>query len=181
MTQTKTLGEFIIENQYQFVYSTGELSRLLNAIRLAAKTVNHEVNKAGLVDIIGVTDHINRSNEQQQKLDIFVNQAFKKALTNREIVCGFASEEEEDFVELSCVNDATSNNYIVIIDPLDGSSNIDTNVSIGTIFSIYRRISKPNETLVESDFLQKCKNQVAAGLCFVWHIYHVSLHNWAWG
>ena len=163
MTQTKTLGEFIIENQYQFVYSTGELSRLLNAIRLAAKTVNHEVNKAGLVDIIGVTDHINRSNEQQQKLDIFVNQAFKKALTNREIVCGFASEEEEDFVELSSVNDATSNNYIVIIDPLDGSSNIDTNVSIGTIFSIYRRISKPNETLVESDFLQKGKNQVAAG------------------
>lgn len=163
MTPTKTLGEFIIENQYQFVYSTGELSRLLNAIRLAAKTVNHEVNKAGLVDIIGVTDHINRSNEQQQKLDIFANQAFKKALTNREIVCGFASEEEEDFVELSSANDATSNNYIVIIDPLVGSSNIDTNVSIGTIFSIYRRISKPNETLVESDFLQKGKNQVAAG------------------
>ena len=163
MTPTKTLGEFIIENQYQFVYSTGELSRLVNAIRLAAKTVNHEVNKAGLVDIIGVTDHINRSNEQQQKLDIFANQAFKKALTKREIVCGFSSEEEEDFVELSSANDATSNNYIVIIDPLDGSSNIDTNVSIGTIFSIYRRISKPNETLVESDFLQKGKNQVAAG------------------
>lgn len=163
MTPTKTLGEFIIENQYQFVYSTGELSRLLNAIRLVAKTVNHEVNKAGLVDIIGVTDHINRSNEQQQKLDIFANQAFKKALTNREIVCGFASEEEEEFVELLSVNDATSNNYIVIIDPLDGSSNIDTNVSIGTIFSIYRRIFKPNETLVESDFLQKGKNQVAAG------------------
>ena len=144
MTPTKTLGEFIIENQNQFLYSTGELSRLLNAIRLAAKTVNHEVNKAGLVDIIGVTNQINHSDEQQQKLDVFANQAFKKALTNREIVCGFASEEEESFVELSSVKEATSNNYIVLIDPLDGSSNIDTNVSIGTIFSIYRLISKQN-------------------------------------
>ena len=93
MIPTKTLGEFIIDNQNQFAYSTGELSSLLNAIRLAAKTVNHKVNKAGLVDIIGVTDQTNHSNEVQQKLDVFANQAFKKALTNRDIVCGFASEE----------------------------------------------------------------------------------------
>ena len=163
MTPTKTLGEFIIENQNQFAYSTGELSRLLNAIRLASKTVNHEVNKAGLVDIIGVTDQTNHSNEVQQKLDVFANQAFKNALTNREIVCGFASEEEDSFIELSSVKVGSSNNYIVLIDPLDGSSNIDTNVSVGTIFSIYRRISKEGEPVTELDFLQKGKNQVAAG------------------
>ena len=93
MTTKKTLGEFIIDNQNQFEYSTGELSRLLNAIRLAAKTVNHEVNKAGLVDIIGATSQTNHSDEQQQKLDVFANQVFKKALINRDIVCGFASEE----------------------------------------------------------------------------------------
>ena len=163
MIPKKTLGEFIIENQNQFAYSTGELSRLLNAVRLAAKTVNHEVNKAGLVDIIGVTDQTNHSNEVQQKLDVFANQAFKNALTNREIVCGFASEEEDSFIELSSVKDGSSNNYIVLIDPLDGSSNIDTNVSVGTIFSIYRRISKQGEPVTELDFLQKGKNQVAAG------------------
>lgn len=163
MIPKKTLGEFIIENQNQFAYSTGELSRLLNAIRLAAKTVNHEVNKAGLVDIIGVTDQTNHSNEVQQKLDVFANQAFKNALTNREIVCGFASEEEDSFIELSSVKDGSSNNYIILIDPLDGSSNIDTNVSVGTIFSIYRRISKQGEPVTELDFLQIGKNQVAAG------------------
>ena len=92
----KTLGEFIIENQNQFEYSTGELSRLLNAIRLASKAVNHEVNKAGLVDIIGSTNQINNSNEDQQKLDVFANQVFKRALINRQIVCGFASEEEDE-------------------------------------------------------------------------------------
>ena len=163
MTPTKTLGEFIIENQNQFAYSTGELSRLLNAIRLASKTVNHEVNKAGLVDIIGVTDKTNHSNEIQQKLDVFANQAFKNALTNRDIVCGFASEEEEIYIELSSAKEGVSNNYIVLIDPLDGSSNIDTNVSIGTIFSIYRRVSKQGEPVTELDFLQKGNNQVAAG------------------
>ena len=115
MTPTKTLGEFIIENQNQFAYSTGELSRLLNAIRLASKTVNHEVNKAGLVDIIGVTDKTNHSNEIQQKLDVFANQAFKNALTNRDIVCGFASEEEESYIELSSAKEGVSNNYIVLI------------------------------------------------------------------
>ena len=135
----KTLGEFIIENQNQFEYSTGELSRLLNAIRLASKAVNHEVNKAGLVDIIGATDQKNHSNEEQQKLDVYANQAFKRALINRQIVCGFASEEEDDFIAISSKNDNKRNNYVVLIDPLDGSSNIDVNVSVGTIFSVYRR------------------------------------------
>ena len=159
----KTLGEFIIENQNQFEYSTGELSRLLNAIKLASKAVNHEVNKAGLVDIIGSTNQINNSNEDQQKLDLFANQVFKRALINRQIVCGFASEEEDDFVVISSSKNNSQNNYVILIDPLDGSSNIDTNASVGTIFSIYRRLSTNDKPVTESDFLQKGVNQVAAG------------------
>ena len=158
-----TLGEFIIENQNQFEYSTGELSRLLNAIKLASKAVNHEVNKAGLVDIIGSTNQINNSNEDQQKLDVFANQVFKRALINRQIVCGFASEEEDDFVVISSSKNNSQNNYVILIDPLDGSSNIDTNASVGTIFSIYRRLSTNDKPVTESDFLQKGVNQVAAG------------------
>ncbi|MDG0967786.1 MAG: class 1 fructose-bisphosphatase [Flavobacteriaceae bacterium] len=163
MTPTKTLGEFIIDNQNQFAYSTGELSSLLNAIRLAAKTVNHKVNKAGLVDIIGVTDQTNHSNEVQQKLDVFANQAFKKALTNRDIVCGFASEEEDSFLVIEGKNSKSQNHYVILIDPLDGSSNINTNVSVGTIFSIYRRLSSNSKPVTLADFLQKGSNQVAAG------------------
>ena len=163
MTTKKTLGEFIIDNQNQFEYSTGELSRLLNAIRLASKAVNHEVNKAGLVDIIGATDQINHSDETQQKLDVFANHAFKRALINRDIVCGFASEEEENFISISSTNRNNNNNYVVLVDPLDGSSNIDTNVSVGTIFSIYRRLSSNTNAVSVSDFLQKGIQQVAAG------------------
>ena len=163
MTTMKTLGEFIIDNQNQFEYSTGELSRLLNAIRLASKAVNHEVNKAGLVDIIGATDQVNHSDETQQKLDVFANHAFKRALINRDIVCGFASEEEEDFISISGINGNNNNNYVVLVDPLDGSSNIDTNVSVGTIFSIYRRLSSNTNAVSVSDFLQKGTQQVAAG------------------
>ena len=141
----------------------GELSRLLNAIKLASKAVNHEVNKAGLVDIIGSTNQINNSNEDQQKLDVFANQVFKRALINRQIVCGFASEEEDDFVVISSSKNNSQNNYVILIDPLDGSSNIDTNASVGTIFSIYRRLSTNDKPVTESDFLQKGVNQVAAG------------------
>ncbi len=159
----KTLGEFIIENQNQFDYSTGELSKLLNAIRLAAKSVNHEVSKAGLVDILGVTNKTNSSNETQQKLDVFANEAFKNALINRNIICGFASEEEDSFIRVFDQNNEATNNYVVLVDPLDGSSNIDTNVSVGTIFSIYKRITKKGTTVSEIDFLQKGKNQIAAG------------------
>ncbi len=159
MTPKKTLGEFIIDNQNQFEYSTGELSRLLNAIRLASKAVNHEVNKAGLVDIIGATNQINHSDETQQKLDVFANHAFKRALINRDIVCGFASEEEENFISISSTNSNNNNNYVVLVDPLD----IDTNVSVGTIFSIYRRLSSNTNAVSVSDFLQKGIQQVAAG------------------
>ncbi|MDC7994806.1 class 1 fructose-bisphosphatase [Altibacter sp. HG106] len=164
MTQkNKTLGEFIIENQEEFKYSSGELSRLINSIRLAAKVVNHEVNKAGLVDILGAVGETNIQGENQQKLDVFANEAFIKTLTNREIVCGIASEEEDDFITITGRNERNENKYVVLIDPLDGSSNIDVNVSVGTIFSIYRRVTPSGEPVTLDDFLQPGNRQVAAG------------------
>ncbi|RDK88357.1 class 1 fructose-bisphosphatase [Marinirhabdus gelatinilytica] len=161
--QNKTLGEFIIENQEEFKYSSGELSRLINSIRLAAKVVNHEVNKAGLVDILGAAGETNIQGEDQQKLDVYANEAFIKTLTNREIVCGIASEEEDDFITITGRNQKNDNKYVVLIDPLDGSSNIDVNVSVGTIFSIYRRVTPTGTPVTLEDFLQPGKNQVAAG------------------
>ncbi len=161
--QNKTLGEFIINNQSEFKYSSGELSRLINSIRLAGKVVNHEVNKAGLVDIIGAAGDTNIQGEEQQKLDVFANEAFIKTLTNREIVCGIASEEEDDFITISGGNKKNDNKYIVLIDPLDGSSNIDVNVSVGTIFSVYRRVTPIGTPVTLEDFLQPGNQQVAAG------------------
>lgn len=158
-----TLGEFIIENQSSFPYSTGELSKLINAIRLAAKVVNHEVNKAGLVDIIGDVGETNIQGEDQQKLDVFANDKFIQSLKNREIVCGIASEESEDFIIINSNDERNQNKYVVLIDPLDGSSNIDVNVSVGTIFSVYRRITPVGSPVTMEDFLQPGKNQVAAG------------------
>ena len=158
-----TLGEFIIENQRDFQYSSGELTQLLSSIKLAAKVVNHEVNKAGLVDIIGTAGGINIQGEDQQKLDVYANMVFMKTLVNRQIVCGIASEEEDDFVIIEGKNKSHDNKYIVLIDPLDGSSNIDVNVSVGTIFSVYRRASPIGTPVTEEDFLQPGNLQVAAG------------------
>jgi len=159
----QTLGEFIIENQSEFAYSSGELSRLINSIRLAAKVVNHEVNKAGLVDITGAAGDTNIQGEDQQKLDVYANERFIQTLTNREIVCGIASEENDDFITIEGHNEDHQNKYVVLIDPLDGSSNIDVNVSVGTIFSIYRRVTKSGTPVTIDDFLQKGNQQVAAG------------------
>ncbi|MCM4167610.1 Fructose-1,6-bisphosphatase class 1 [Arenibacter antarcticus] len=158
-----TLGEFIIENQSSFQYSSGELSKLINAIRLAAKVVNHEVNKAGLIDIIGNAGDINIQGEDQQKLDVLANDKFIQTLKNREIVCGIASEEEDDFISINSSDNKNQNKYIVLIDPLDGSSNIDVNVSVGTIFSIYRRVTPLGTTVTLEDFLQPGREQIAAG------------------
>ena len=163
MKKHSTLGEFIINNQSHFKGSSGELSRLLNAIRLAAKVVNHEVNKAGLVDILGAAGETNIQGEDQQKLDVYANAIFMQTLTNREIVCGIASEEEDDFVTIRGNNGNNDNKYIVLMDPLDGSSNIDVNVSVGTIFSIYERITPNGTPVTRDDFLQKGDKQVAAG------------------
>lgn len=162
-TSNQTLGEFIIENQKHFKYTTGELSRLINSIRLAAKIVNHEVNKAGLVDILGAAGDTNIQGEDQQKLDVYANEVFMRAMIKREIVCGIASEEEDDFVSVNGRNANNQNKYVVLIDPLDGSSNIDVNVSVGTIFSIYRRVSPVGTPVTAEDFLQKGSEQVAAG------------------
>ncbi len=161
--KNQTLGEFIIENQSSFKYTSGELSRLINSIRLAAKVVNYEVNKAGLVDILGTAGDTNTQGEEQQKLDVYANEKFIQMLTNRNIVCGIASEEEEDFIAINSYDKNNQNKYVVLIDPLDGSSNIDVNVSVGTIFSIYRRVTPVGTPVVLDDFLQKGKEQVAAG------------------
>lgn len=159
----QTLGEFIIENQSSFKYTSGELSRLINSIRLAAKVVNYEVNKAGLVDVLGSAGDTNIQGEDQQKLDTYANEKFIQTLVNRNIVCGIASEEEENFISINSNDKDNQNKYIVLIDPLDGSSNIDVNVSVGTIFSIYRRVTPLGTAVKIEDFLQKGNEQVAAG------------------
>ena len=161
--KNQTLGEYIIEHQASFKYSSGELSRLINSIRLAAKVVNHEVNKAGLVDIIGAAGDTNIQGEDQQKLDVYANDKFIQTLTNRNIVCGIASEEEDDFISINSQDENNQNKYVVLIDPLDGSSNIDVNVSVGTIFSVFRRVTPVGTPVTIEDFLQKGNQQVAAG------------------
>ncbi|SFI99089.1 class 1 fructose-bisphosphatase [Myroides guanonis] len=159
----QTLGEFIIDRQEDFKYSSGELTRLFNSIRLAAKIVSHKVNQAGLVDIIGAFGQENIQGEQQQKLDVYANEVFIQTLINREIVCGIGSEENDDFISIEGKDGNNENKYIVLMDPLDGSSNIDVNVSVGTIFSIYRRVTPIGTPVTKEDFLQKGENQVAAG------------------
>ena len=158
----KTLGEFIVDRQTEYPGATGELSSLFASIRLATKVVHREINKAGLADITGAAGAQNVQGEQQQKLDVYANEKFKTALAARGVVCGLASEEEENFVRFEEGRNINGK-YVVVIDPLDGSSNIDVNVSVGTIFSIYRRISPVGAHVTEADFLQKGSNQVAAG------------------
>ena len=157
-----TLGEFILEKQTDFPGSSGELSRILSAIRLAAKIVNQQINKAGLAKhIIGAAGSENIQGEQQQKLDVFADDQFIKSLEARGVVCGIASEENDDFIAFDHSNSTAK--YVVMIDPLDGSSNIDVNVSIGTIFSVYRRKTPVGTPVQLEDFLQNGNEQVAAG------------------
>ncbi len=152
------LDRFIKNNQDQFQYTTGELSQLLRDIALASKVVNREINKAGLIDIMGAIGSQNSGGEQQQKLDVLANIRFTRALSKGGEVCALISEETESYVDLN-----NEGKYVIAIDPLDGSSNIDVNVSIGTIFSIYRRKSKIGQPISEQDILQKGEEQVAAG------------------
>ncbi|MDW6002848.1 class 1 fructose-bisphosphatase [Vibrio mangrovi] len=162
MSEMRTLGEFIVEKQTDFPHASGELSSLLASIRLAAKIVNREINKAGLADITGAVGTENIQGEDQQKLDVYANEKFKAALEARDQVCGVASEEEDEAV---IFNKELNKNakYVVLMDPLDGSSNIDVNVSVGTIFSIYHRVSPIGTTPTAEDFLQPGNKQVAAG------------------
>lgn len=157
-----TLGEFIIEKQHDFPEASGELSLLLSAIQLASKVVNREINKAGLADIIGATGTENIQGEAQQKMDLYANDKFKAALEARGEVCGIASEEEDEFISFDSER-GCNGKYVVLMDPLDGSSNIDVNVSVGTIFSIYKRISPVGTPVTLADFLQPGDQQVAAG------------------
>lgn len=162
MSEMRTLGEFIVAKQHDFPHASGELSSLIGSIKLAAKIVNREINKAGLVDITGASGEENIQGEQQQKLDLYANDKFKAALENRDQVCGVASEEEDEAVAFNKELNQNAK-YVVLMDPLDGSSNIDVNVSVGTIFSIYRRISPIGTPAIEDDFLQLGNKQVAAG------------------
>lgn len=158
----KTLGEFIVDKQQDFPHATGELTALLSAIKLGAKIIHRDINKAGLVDILGTSGVSNVQGEVQMKLDLYANEKLKAALKARGEVAGIASEEEDDIVIFE--GDRAENaKYVVLMDPLDGSSNIDVNVSVGTIFSIYRRITPVGQSVTEADFLQPGHRQVAAG------------------
>ena len=162
MQGVKTLSEFIIERQEDFPFASGEFSRLMNDIVIASKIINREVNKAGLVEILGATENENVQGETQQKLDVFADEQFISALKNGGEACGIASEENDDFVAFDNER-SKQGKYIVVFDPLDGSSNIDVNVSIGTIFSIYRRKTEIGQKAELKDFLQSGREQVAAG------------------
>ena len=158
----QTLDEFTIQQMRDFPNATGELSGLLRDLGLAAKRVNVEVNKAGLVDILGDDGSINVQGEEVKKMDVFANNQFMGVLKHGISCAGIGSEELEDIVVF---DDEVSNRskYICMFDPLDGSSNIDVNVSIGTIFSIYKRVSELGKPATQEDFLQKGNLQVAAG------------------
>lgn len=157
-----TLDEFTIQQLRAFPQATGELSSLLRDLGLAAKRVNVEVNKAGLVDILGDAGTMNVQGEDVKKLDVFANNQFMKVLQHGISCAGIASEEMDDFIVF---DDEISKNakYVVMFDPLDGSGNIDVNISIGTIFGVYRRVSERGTLCTKEDFLQKGRNQVAAG------------------
>ena len=161
MQVLKTLGQFIIEKQKDFRYAKGELSRLLRDIGIAAKIVNREVNKAGLMDILGDTGTTNIQGENQKKLDIYANEQFIAALRSGGECCIVASEENDDYTYIDGEVSQEAK-YIVAIDPLDGSSNIDVNVAVGTIFSIYRRHTTEGKATI-NDVLQSGTEQVAAG------------------
>lgn len=157
-----SLNEFIIQRQHEYPDSSGELSALLHHISLAAKIVNRIVNKAGLTDILGAAGTNNASGEDVKKLDMFAHYHFLHTLTTCGQCCGIASEESDEIIVLE---DALSKHskYVICIDPLDGSSNIDVNVSVGTIFAIYRRLSPEDGACNTADFLQSGRNLIAAG------------------
>ena len=159
----KTLGEFIVEKQAEYPNAKGALTGILSSIRLFAKLIHRDINRAGLTqDILGNAGNENVQGEAQMKLDVFANDTMKRALMAREEVAGFASEEEENFVAFDTERGRNAR-YVILTDPLDGSSNIDVNVSVGTIFSIYRRVSPIGSPVTLEDFMQPGNQQVAAG------------------
>ena len=163
MSKLITLQDFILKNQADYSFATGEFSRLLNDIAVASKIVSRDVRQAGLVDhILGAQGGQNVQGEDQQKLDVVADVAFIKAFEQGGEVCGIASEENDEFVAFKS-EQSKNGKYIVLFDPLDGSSNIDVNVSIGTIFSIYKRVSPIGTEATLEDMLQVGTAQIAAG------------------
>lgn len=163
MSKLITLNEFILKGKEAFPEAKGDLTRLLNDIAVASKLVARDVRKAGLVaDILGSVGEQNVQGEEQQKLDVIADNAFIKMLEMSGVVCGIASEENNEYISFNS-DHSKKGKYVVLFDPLDGSSNIDVNVSIGTIFSIYRRKSHVGSPVELSDFLQPGIDQVAAG------------------
>lgn len=157
-----TLNDFIIQKQKDFPFARGELSTLLHHIGTASKMVNTKIRRAGLVEILGKSGSINIQGETQQKLDVYADEVFINALLSSGECCGLASEENQNEIVFTD-SFGRDGKYVVCIDPLDGSSNIDVNVSVGSIFSIYRRLSPRGEKASREDFLQPGSRQVAAG------------------
>jgi fructose-1,6-bisphosphatase I len=164
MSQSKliTLDEFTIQETRKFPQATGDLSALLRDIGLAGKIINKQVRKAGLVDILGKHGATNVQGEEQMKLDVYANETLINILKNCTECAGIASEENDDHMSYEDTFSYNSK-YVVLFDPLDGSSNIDVNASIGTIFAIYRRVSELGKPCTQEDFLQAGRNLIAAG------------------
>jgi len=154
------LSRFLLEEQRNFPEATGDFTMILEQIAFAAKIISREVNKAGIVNILGKVDSSNIHGEQQQKLDVFANAKMIQALDHTGKICAMASEEVDDIINIP--NKYPKGKYLVVFDPLDGSSNIDVNISIGTIFGIYKRVSSDGDGC-RQDFMQPGRNLVAAG------------------
>src|SRR5216117_1487010 len=156
-----TIERFIMEQERLHPEATGELSNLLYDICLAAKIISRHVRRAGLTDILGAHGTVNVQGELQQKLDLFANETVRQSVQHTGRICVMASVEDEKPVPVPPGKPAGK--YVLLYDPLDGSANIDVNVSIGTIFSIHKRISKKSETAGLVDCLQPGRKQIAAG------------------
>jgi len=161
MNRIVTLDEFILHNETLHTSSTGKLTKVLRDIGVAAKIVNREVNKAGLVNILGIEGSSNSSGDMVQKLDIFSNDKMIACLSNSGEVAAIVSEENDELIHIPKVRDIKPT-YLVAMDPLDGSSNIDVNVSVGTIFGIYQ-ITDPDADITDKSFLQKGCEVIAGG------------------
>lgn len=156
-----TLTRHIIDEEHKYPEATGEFTNLMNDLCFAAKRISYHTNKAGLLNVLGETDMVNIQGERVQKLDVFAHQTMVKALDHGGNLCCMASEEEEDIIPIP--GEYPIGKYVCLFDPLDGSSNIDANVSVGTIFSIYRRISEDKKPGKDEDCLQPGFKQVCAG------------------
>jgi fructose-1,6-bisphosphatase I len=161
MQKIRTVEQHILDEARMHPGATGDFTALLTTLTLAAKIISREVNKAGLVKITGETGDVNASGDAVMKLDVFAQQTIYRTMGHNGHLCIMASEESEDIIPLPA--GSKRGKYVLMFDPLDGSSNIDVNASIGTIFSIHRKITNHSEDGCLEDCLQKGTEQVAAG------------------